>query len=129
MTVNQQNKLNAGPVFIIDPTTGAPIVSGDNPGDGIPVLAGQTVKLGATGAKGDFFDTMWITAASLSPGAVTFVDGAGTAYTAFPGGSNSVSNLVPFPFSPKAFSKSGAWSVTCGTNVNAWCTGSFTESS
>ena len=55
-----------------------------------------------------------------SPGVVTIIDNTTTIY-AFPGGSTSLSNLVPFTIPIGAFSVSGAWKITTGVNLSAVC--------
>jgi hypothetical protein len=95
------------------------------------VGASQTNQpLGATGAQGDVLSGLLIIPASVSPGAVSVTDGsAGTARTLFAGGTNSVSNLVPFfvPMGAGALSlASGGWRVTTGANVAVYAFGEFT---
>jgi hypothetical protein len=61
---------------------------------------------------------------STSPGVVTILDNS-TAVYSFPGGSSSLSNLVPFSFPVGAKSVSGAWKVTTGAGLSVVCEGSF----
>lgn len=91
------------------------------------VAASQTDQvLGAAGASGDYLVGVLIVPASTSPGAVSVKDGAGSAITVFAGGTDSVSNLVPF-FVPLGInSGAGAWQVTTGANVSAIGVGNFT---
>jgi len=90
------------------------------------VAASQTAQvLGATGATGDYIAGVLIVPATTSPGAVTLLDNA-TSITIFTGGTDSVSNLVPF-FVPLGIkSVSGAWKLTTGANVSAIGMGTFT---
>jgi hypothetical protein len=82
--------------------------------------------LGATGATGDLVEGLLIIPATTSPGAVSIKDGSGSAITVCTGGTDSVSNLVPF-FVPLGIrSTGGAWKVTTGTNVSAIGVGDFT---
>lgn len=94
------------------------------------VAASQSAQiLGATGAVGDRLDGLLIVPATLSPGAVSVTDGNGSAIPVFTGGTNSVSNLVPFfvPISAKCVAASTpGWKVTTGTNVSVFATGDFT---
>lgn len=91
------------------------------------VAASQTDQvLGPTGASGDVLESLLIVPASTSPGAVSIKDGGGSAITVFAGGTDSVSNLVPFPVSLGIKSTSGAWKVTTGTNVSVVASGQFT---
>jgi hypothetical protein len=89
------------------------------------VAASQDQTLGATGATGDYLSGVLIVPATTSPGSVTIEDDT-TAITIFTGGTDSVSNLVPF-FVPLGMkSASGAWSVQTGANVSAIAVGNFT---
>lgn len=91
------------------------------------VAAGQSDQtLGTTGASGDYLLGILIVPATTSPGAVSIKDGTGGAITIFTGGGTSVSNLVPFMVPIGAFSTSGAWKVTTGSNVSAIGVGNFT---
>ena len=91
------------------------------------VAASQTDQaLGATGATGDFLNLLLIVPATTSPGAVSIKDGAGSAITVFTGGTDSVSNLVPFTVSLGLLSGAGAWQVTTGANVSVLASGNFT---
>lgn len=90
------------------------------------VAASQTDQvMGASGASGDYLGGVLVVPATTSPGAVSIKDGSGTAITLFTGGTDSVSNLVPFmvPFGAK--STGGAWKVTTGANVSAVAVGTF----
>jgi hypothetical protein len=90
------------------------------------VAASQTAQtLGATGATGDYLAGVLIVPATVSPGNVIILDNA-TSITVFTGGTNSVSNLVPFFVPLGLTSVSGAWKITTGTNVSAIGVGNFT---
>jgi hypothetical protein len=90
----------------------------------------ETVAASATdqalGATGDYLAAILIVPATTSPGAVSIKDGAGSAITIFTGGTDSVSNLVPFTIPLGITSGAGAWQVTTGTNVSAIGIGNFT---
>lgn len=91
------------------------------------VAASQTDQaLGATGGTGDYLAAILIVPATTSPGAVSIKDGAGSAITIFTGGTDSVSNLVPFTIPLGITSAAGAWQVTTGTNVSCIGIGNFT---
>lgn len=92
------------------------------------VAASQTDQvLGATGAAGDYFDSILIVPATTSPGAVSIKDGSGgSSITIFTGGATSVSNLVPFAVSLGLRATSTGWRVTTGANVSAIGIGNFT---
>ena len=85
-----------------------------------------TQSLGATGGTGDYLKGVLIVPATTSPGAVSIKDGAGSAITIFTGGTDSVSNLVPFMVPLGIYSGAGAWQVTTGANVSAIGIGNFT---
>lgn len=90
------------------------------------VAASQTAQvLGATGGTGDVIAGLLIIPASVSPGAVTLLDGA-TSITIFAGGTNSLTELKPFYVPLGLKSVSGAWKVTTGSNVSVIGMGDFT---
>ncbi len=93
-----------------------------------PVAASQTdQKLGTAGGPGDHLERLIIVPATLSPGSVVLEDGAGSAITVFPGGTNSVNELKPFSIDIGASSRGGAWQVTTGADVSVIGIGEFTE--
>jgi hypothetical protein len=92
------------------------------------IAASQTAQAltgGSGGATGDYLSHCVVLPTSTSPGVVTIKDNTTTIY-AFPGGSSSLSNLVPFTIPVGAKSVSGAWTVTTGANLTAVCVGKFT---
>lgn len=90
------------------------------------VAASQTAQsLGATGATGDLINGILVIPATTSPGNVLLLDNA-TSITVFAGGSDSVSNLVPFFIPLGIKSVSGAWKITTGANVSCIGVGDFT---
>lgn len=96
------------------------------------VAASQTATAltgGSGGAAGDYLSHCTIYPTSVSPGVVTVFDSTNTAANSailFPGGTSSVSSLVPFPIPVGALSVNGAWKVTTGANVSVVCEGKFT---
>lgn len=91
------------------------------------VAASQTDQVIGTDenvSPGQHLSHVVIFPATTSPGAVTLTDG-GTAKVIFPGGADSVSNLVPFTVYLGCDSKNGAWKITTGTNVSARAVGDF----
>lgn len=90
------------------------------------VAAGQTAQvLGATGAAGDYLSHVVISPGTTSPGNVIILDNATAIYT-FAGGASSVTGLNPIIIPVGAFSVSGAWKITTGSNVTAVGFGDFT---
>lgn len=94
------------------------------------VAASQTAQvMGGSGATGDYLSHCVVYPTSTSPGVVTVFDNtsaAGANVVAFPGGSSSLSNLVPFSFPVGAISTAGPWKVTTGANLVVTCYGRFT---
>lgn len=115
----------------IDTDTGAISTNTTNIPDALAgeyetVAASQTAQaLGATGATGDFISHVLVIPATTSPGNVILLDNA-TSITIFTGGTDSVSNLVPFHIPLQMYSASGAWSITTGANVSVIAVGNFT---
>jgi hypothetical protein len=90
------------------------------------VAASQTAQaLGATGAAGDWLESLLVTPETTSPGVVTILDNA-ISMIMFVGGASSVLTLHPFTIMIRARSVSGAWKVTTGANVHVFATGNFT---
>jgi hypothetical protein len=90
------------------------------------VAASQTAQaLGASGATGDYISGILVVPANLNPGNVLLLDNA-TSITVFAGGTNSVSNLVPFFIPLGMTSVSGAWKITTGASVSCVGIGNFT---
>jgi hypothetical protein len=96
------------------------------PGEWGSVAASTTVALGAAGTIGDFLSHVTITPSSLSPGAVQIKDGSGSAVTVFAGGTNSLTNLVPFAVPLGIKSKAGGWSIITNAGATAIGVGDFT---
>ncbi len=81
---------------------------------------------GGSGAKGDILTGILVVPATLSPGAITVTDGAGSAITVFTGGATSVVDLKPFYIDlGRTRSTSGAWKVATGANVSVIAYGWF----
>jgi hypothetical protein len=92
------------------------------------VAASQTAETlhgAGAGATGDFLSHVMVRPLTTSPGNVLIYDNA-TEIAGFEGGTDSVSNLVPFPIFIGAASVSGAWKITTGANVEVVAFGSFT---
>lgn len=77
------------------------------------------------GAKGDILETLLVTPASTSPGAISILDGSAS-ITVFAGGAGSVADLKPFTVYVGARSINGPWSVTTGASVSVVASGRFT---
>lgn len=88
------------------------------------VAAGQTAfpfsntQGNTTGAKGDYLEAL-IVSAGTTPGTFTLLDGATSVIVVSPAASTAV--YIPI----RAYSKSGAWNATTGTNVTAMAVGQF----
>lgn len=96
------------------------------PGNYETVAASATGQvLGGTGATGDYLQGLLVVPATTSPGNVLVLDNA-TSITVFAGGASSVGTLIPFFIPIGAYSVSGAWKVTTGTNVSVVAIGRFT---
>lgn len=96
------------------------------PGEYETVAASQTAQtIGSTGASGDRIEGILVIPATTSPGNVLLLDNA-TSITVFTGGTDSVSNLVPFFIPLGMNSVSGAWKITTGANVSCIAIGNFT---
>lgn len=90
------------------------------------IAASQTDSvLGAPGGLGDWLEALIVIPATTSPGAVSVKDGSGSSITLFAGGATSVADLKPFVIKVEARSRTGAWSVTTGTNVSVIGVGKF----
>jgi hypothetical protein len=109
------------------PANSAPVVQASQTYKAVAASATATL-LGATGASGDWLDSVLVIPATTSPGAVSITDGGGSAITVFTGGATSVSDLRPFSVLVRAVSSGGAggWKVTTGANVSVIGIGNFT---
>lgn len=90
------------------------------------VAASQTAQVigSSAAAAGDYIAGLLVIPATTSPGAISLLDNA-TSITVFTGGTDSVSNLVPFLIPLGIESVSGAWKVTTGANVSVIALGNF----
>jgi hypothetical protein len=130
------NGIAGVPVMGVDPTNKAQhlkvgadggLLLANTQGEYETVAASQTDQaIGATGAIGDYLDSILIVPATTSPGIVSIKDGGGSAITIFTGGATSVADLKPFTVKLGLTSVVGAWSVTTGANVSAIASGNFT---
>lgn len=88
------------------------------------ISAGSTEQLlGSTGKEGEHLSHLIIFPATTAPGAVTLIDGADSKVV-FPGGADSVSNLIPFVVFFGINSR-GALKITTGSNVSVRAVGDF----
>lgn len=89
------------------------------------VAASQTAQvIGGSGSVIDVLSHLVVTPASLSPGAISIIDGA-TSISVFAGGASSVLSLAPFTIFLNMKAKTGPWKVTTGANVSVIAVGSF----
>lgn len=96
-----------------------------NSGRMISVAAGQTgATLGSAGALGDYVSHVLIKPTTTSPGAVTLIDGV-TSYVLFAGGATSVADTKTFEAAVRVCSRTGAWTITTGSNVAVIVVGIF----
>jgi hypothetical protein len=87
-------------------------------------VTAQALTGGSGGATGDYLSHCVITPGSTSPGTVVILDNATAIYT-FAGGASSVSTLISWAVPVGAVSVSGAWKITTGAGVTAFCSGKF----
>lgn len=92
----------------------------DNPSGQYFLIAGgqTTATIGAVGAAGDYLESITFSAGA-TPTATTLFDGA-TAVLVF-----TPTTLTATSYRIGAYSKSGKWNVTTGTNVTAFAVGKF----
>ena len=106
--------------------TSVPIIDGANTYNTIAASqSAQALTGGSGGATGDYLSHCTVIPTTVSPGVVTILDNSTTIY-GFPGGSSSLSNLVPFSIPIGALSTSGAWKITTGAGLSVVCVGKFT---
>lgn len=77
------------------------------------------------GLVGDSLDGFLAVPASFSPGAISIKDGGGSSITLFAGGASSLLTLHPFWINCGFISRTGAWSVTTGSNIAVVAVGHF----
>ena len=125
------------PTFVQVDSAGAEVVAGNSsllavlPDAYETVAASQTAQiLGATGAVGDFLSGVLIVPGTTAAGAVSIVDGNGSAISIFAGGgTTALTTLIPFfvPIGAKCVNATTpGWKVTTGANVTAIGVGNFT---
>lgn len=90
----------------------------------IPASSSTTVA-GLVGAKGDFLQRFVVSYTGTPVGNVTVFDGT-TALFTVDAGTLGTTPTAPFSISVEAFSKTGTWNVTTGTNTNVVMIGQFT---
>lgn len=88
------------------------------------VAAGTTAQtIGESAVSGAYLSHLIVFPASTSPGAVTLIDD-GVSKVIFPGGADSVSNLVPFVIF-FGIDSLGTLQLTTGANVSVRAVGDF----
>ncbi len=91
------------------------------------VAASQTAQvLGATGAAGDYLDSVLIMPATVGCGVVTLLDGSVSIPLFAGGGTTALLSVLPVRVEVKLVSQTGAWKITTGANVSALGIGDFT---
>jgi hypothetical protein len=123
VTVSTDQATNAGAALV---TGGVGVVNGASVYQTEPASTSITALTGGGGgATGDYLSHCTVVPTTVSPGVFTITDNA-TAIYSFPGGTNSLSNLVPWTIPVGAKSASGAWKVTTGAGLSIVCVGKFT---
>lgn len=109
------------------PANSAPVVAADQYSTHKEIAAGVTAGvLGATGAAGDYLDSVTVYPGVVGCGVVTILDGS-TAIGTFAGGGTTVlPSCIPFTISVGAFCTGAGWHITTGANVTVSCKGKFT---
>lgn len=97
-----------------------------NGGDEYELVAvSQTNQaLGATGAAGDYIESLIIVVATAATAQVQLKDGSGTAFTVFPNSPGGGIGTYVVPLGLR--STNGAWQVTTGAGSTVIATGDFT---
>jgi hypothetical protein len=89
------------------------------------VAASQTTQtLGATGATGDYLDTLLIVVTTAATAQVSIKDGADSAIVVFPNSPGAGVGTYPVPVG--LVSRTGAWQITTGAGSAVIATGNFT---
>ena len=102
---------------------GVPCVSGGTEWE--TVAASQTDQaLGATGAAGDYLESLLCVVATAATSQVQIKDGAGSAITVLPNAVGAGVGTYPIPVG--LVSLSGAWKITTAAGVSVIATGNFT---
>lgn len=91
------------------------------------VAASQTAQvMGATGAIGDYIDSILVIPALVACGVVTLLDGATSIPVFVGGGTTALADAKPFLIPLKLTSVVGAWKITTGASVSCIGIGVFT---
>jgi len=102
---------------------GVPCVSGGTEWE--TVAASQTDQsLGATGATGDYLESLLCVVATAATSQVQIKDGSGSAITVLPNAVGAGVGTYPIPIG--LVSLAGAWKVTTAAGVSVIATGNFT---
>lgn len=76
------------------------------------------------GSRDDILEYLEVVPETLTPGAVTLIDGA-TSVVLFAGGAGSVADLKPFTIVHGSRSQNAAYQITTGANVHVVAHGRF----
>ncbi len=108
-------------------TAGAPVVAADQYSTHKEVGAGATATvLGATGAIGDYLDSVTVYPGVVACGLVTILDGSTAIGTFAGGGTTALPSCIPFVIPVGAFCSGAGWKITTGASVTVSCKGKFT---
>ena len=90
------------------------------------IAASQTDSvLGATGAAGDYLDSLIVTVNTAATAAVSIKDGSGSSITLMPNSPGGGIGVYTIPI--KLRSLAGAWKVTTGAGSTVVAVGRFTD--
>lgn len=118
----QATMANSSPVVLASNQSPVSVKAGQGEYEAVAASA-TNQALGATGASGDYLSHVIVIPATTSPGAVTIKDNT-TAVISIASG--TVPSIIPYVVYVGAYSSSGAWNITTGTNVACFAVGDFT---
>jgi hypothetical protein len=107
-------------------TANSSAVTSKSGGDEYEVVtaSGNDVALGATGATGDYLESLLCVVSTAATSQVQLKDGSGSAFTVLP--NNVGGGIGTYPLYLGLTSTGGAWKVTTAAGVSVIATGDFT---
>lgn len=121
-TNGQATMANSAPVAIASNQSAIPVKAGQGEYEAVAASATNQV-CGPSGATGDYLSHVIVIPATTTPGAVTIKDNT-TAVISIPTG--TLPSIIPYVVYVGAYSTSGTWNITTGTNVSCFAVGDFT---